>query len=181
MLAALALVALCHLDASHFAGALAPEQVSDRPTAEMSRPELEAELKINDKMRMNFIGPTVMSGVGALIAVVGILFGAIGGIYAWLPTAGTAGSVLVAVGYVFLGLGTAALITGGILLIVGLVRLFPELERRKLASQRSEDLQHRLDELGGSESPESPGVPPPPPPPGAVNDGPLPGILVARF
>lgn len=190
MLATLALCVLTHVEPSHFAGALAPDEISERPVAEMTRPELDAELRQLDTMRTGFIGPTVMSGVGGLIVIVGFVLDLIGAIYAWLPGAlgvtATAGGAVISTfatfGYVCLVLGTAALVAGGIVLTIGLIRLFPALEKRKRVSARTDDVQHRLDELGGGSTENPPVVvPPPPPPPGAMGDGPLPGILLATF
>ncbi|MBL8951855.1 MAG: hypothetical protein JNK82_13820 [Myxococcaceae bacterium] len=162
MLTALALtLCLNGIDASHFAGALSDEplaELGDVPVANLTPEQMKVEMIRLEPYRTKFIGPTVMSGVGAVLIIVGAVFGVAGVLAAIVPRLATTmmSTALTAVqvaGYVFIGLGGVALITGGILLAVGLTRLFPALERRREAMERREEIQKRLDAMDPQKNP----------------------------
>jgi hypothetical protein len=183
MLLSVALL-LGHIDPSHFAGALAADDDSPgtTPVQQMTKAELEAEMTRLDPQRTAFIGPTVMAGVGGLVAIIGgaaFLYG-LGITFIASMTSGAAMSVLPLIGYVFLGLGGVMLVAGGIVLAVGLAKLFPALARRREAMERRDDIQRQLDGMN-PQGPENL-TPPPPPPPGDVRLGaPPPTLVLATF
>ena len=182
----LALVALCltgHIDPTHFAGALTeePADLSDIPVAQLTPEQLVSEHKRLDKYRTEFVLPTVLSGVGAVLVVLGGVFEVLGIFYVFLPSlvggSMTGLAAFTVAGYVLIALGATALIAGGILLTIGLIKLFPALSRRRDAMERRDEIQKRLDASDPEKQPQAP-----PMNPGDVRyDGPLPSMLLATF
>lgn len=146
MIATVALCLLGHIDPSHFAGALSDEEgPATTPVEQMTREQLEAELNRLDKYRTEFIGPVVMTGSGGVVAIIGAVFLVLGVFYVALA-GGLGGSAGLAIaGYVLMAIGGAFFIAGGIVLSIGLAKLFPALSRRRDAMERRQELQRQLD------------------------------------
>ncbi|MBK7864412.1 MAG: hypothetical protein IPJ65_38580 [Archangiaceae bacterium] len=186
MFAPIALCLLGHLDPSHFAGALteAPQPApdssafadgggpSDADVTQLSRPQLQAEFERLAKYRTEFIGPTVMGGAGLVVGLVGGVMG-LGGVTFLIASSEAhrqgdtqRGNVLSYLGFGFAVVGGVAFTAGVVFLVIGLVRLFPALERRRLAVERRNEIEKRLQQLAPEPLPNPPAQPTAPPMPG---------------
>ncbi|MBK7860365.1 MAG: hypothetical protein IPJ65_17485 [Archangiaceae bacterium] len=169
MLVTLALVSV--LNAGEV-GADGEYLVSDRPVKQMTRPELQLELKQLEDNRPGIGGPIAMTCVGAGLAAYGTIF-----LLSASGPSGTGGlfSGSFPVGYLF----AAMLAAGAGLIVPGIWLWWNRREPRRVMGDRMDAITDRLEWLdthrGERErrryrAQENPGeVPPPPPPPGAEN------------
>lgn len=116
----------------------------DAPVEPMTRGQLELEVQRLEATKPSLGAPIALTAVGG-----GLLLGgggvALGGL-ADLIILGTRGTYAL-VGYIFLGFGAALAVTGGVLLAVGLVKLFHRLGERGVISQRIDEVNARLEAL----------------------------------
>lgn len=179
----LAVFALCAtIDASHFAGALSEPDLSAVPVPQLTPEQLLTEQKRLEAYRTEFIGPVVLTAVGGAVVIVAAGLAVAGTLMAVVPSLAmnTMLTTLQLVGYVFMGLSGAALIAGGIVLTVGLVKLFPTLARRREAMERRDEIQRRLDALDPGKQP-SPPSKSSPSPGDVLWQGPQAGMLLVTF
>ncbi len=186
MLTVVALALVAHVDASHFAGALTePANLSEVPVAELTPEQLLTEQRRLEPYRTSFVGPTVMTAVGGVVVIFAAAFGVAGTVMAVIPaltTTSAALSTLQIVGYVFMGVSGAALIAGGIVLAVGLTKLFPTLARRREAMERRDEIQRRLDAMDPGKAPRpTPELKKGPSPNDVLWQGPEAGALLLTF
>ncbi len=181
----LAFSLLATIDTSHYAGALTDEapDLSNVPVSHLTHEQLLAEQARLEPTRTAFIAPVVLTSVGGAALIIGGVV-AVAGVVIFLAAhnaaASTAASVFAVVGIVMGGVGVVAAIAGGVLLTIGLVRLFPALALRRENAERRDEIQKRLEQLERRDT-----APPPaqqPPSPGdAAWRGPDARVLVATF
>ena len=198
---------MAHLEPAHFAGALrfdepvrlqqaaayfeesgglglAAQDLSELPVEQLSREQLQAEYTRLEKARPSLGSPIALTAIGGglLIAALVVLY--IDAVLYFVSGFGTAAFQLA--GYILLIFAAALAVTGGVLLAVGLVKLFQRLGQRRAVQQREDDINSRLESLDGAAPPAAvppPGnaPPPPPPPPGAGFFDVRPTYVLASF
>ncbi len=179
--------------ASHFEGALLSEVPRftvhlaegaptgmETPVEQLTREQLQAEYTRLAQEKPGIGAPIALTSVGGglLILSLPLLYVALIGILSG------GNSTLVLGGYIFLVFGSAIAVTGGVLLAVGLVKLFQRIGERRAYTQRMEDINARLESLDRTGSPPPPPPPaelPPPTPPGAGFIDVRPDIVLATF
>ena len=150
------------------------------PVEQMTREQLQIEYQRLDVEKPGLGGPIALLAVGG-----GLLFVCIPFLYLAVLAFAEGGTSVLLLGYIFLVFGAALAITGGVLLTVGLVKLFQRIGERRAYAQRMEDINARLESLDRTGAPPPPPPPssmPPPPPPGAeLFHDVEPGLVLATF
>jgi hypothetical protein len=199
--------AFAHVESEHFSGALReqprvhPAAVyfqadgpTETPVEQMTREQLQGEYRRLDSER-----PGLGLGIGLSAAGGGcLIFGAVYGLYAfWLSYLFTGVDSTV----VSIGIGTAIvcgvlLVAGGVMLTIGLIKLFGTLKKRRAYGERMDDINSRLEQMDrgggypaqpgeapppGNDATPMPPPPPPPPPPGAMFQNVQPSMVLASF
>ena len=194
----LATPAFAGTEAAHFRGALLQADTplrlqraavyfqegppgAELPVEQMTREQLQLEYTRLDHEKPGLGGSIAITAVGGALLVASIpflyiaVFGLLNGV--------SSGYILAA--YIFLVFGAALAITGGVLLAVGLVKLFQRIGERRAYTQRMEDINARLESLDRTGSPPPPPLPPtelpPPTPPGAGFIDVRPDLVLATF
>lgn len=159
----------------------------DWPTLDgMTRDALLAE-----KARLNDSAPGIGGGIALTVVGGVLLFAGFVTTYAGILTyvgSSVYGS-LAATGLIVIGFGVAMLITGAVLLPIGIVKLIRSIRERRQYSTRIDEINNRLDGLdNNSPNPYAPPPPPPnavppppPPPPSALGNTPDAALLVSTF
>lgn len=138
----------------------------ETPIEQLTREQLQAEYQRLEAERPGLGGAIALTAVGGGLLVIGfvvLVYDALFYLYI-----GGGSSVITLAAYVFLVFSAAMIITGGVLLTVGLVKLFQRISERRAYSQRIDDINARLESLdrtGAPPAPPPPNLPPPPPPP----------------
>jgi hypothetical protein len=187
---ALCAALLAAAPASHFEGALlsdvprftarlAEGQLTgtETPVEQLTREQLQAEYTRLAQEKPGLGAPIALTSVGGglLILSAPLLWVALIGII------GGGNSSIVLGGYILLIFGSAIAVTGGVLLAVGLVKLFQRIGERRAYTQRMEDINARLESLDRTGAPPPPAELPPPTPPGAGFIDVRPDLVVATF
>lgn len=151
------------------------------PVEQMTREQLQIEYQRLDVEKPGLGGPIALLAVGG-----GLLFVCLPFLYLAVVAFAEGGATsVILLGYIFLVFGAALAITGGVLLTVGLVKLFQRIGERRAYAQRMEDINARLESLDRTGAPPPPPPPssmPPPPPPGAeLFHDVEPGLVLATF
>jgi hypothetical protein len=157
MLATALALSLSSIEPSHFAGALV-EELADVPVEQLNREQLQGEYQRLDKAKPAIGNPIALAAVGgALIVVAGVVLWADFVVYV-----GTAfsTSTLALAGYILLVFGAALAVGGGVLLAVGLVKLYQRFGARRAVQQRMDDINARLESLDRANPPPQPELAP---------------------
>ena len=185
--------ALAHTEPAHFHGALLSDAafysqegeagIPETPVEQMTRAQLQNEYQRLEGERPSIGGPIALTSVGGGLLLVGLGVG-VEGILAFLYF-GDSTAAYAAVGYMLLGLSAVMMITGAVLLTVGLVKLFTRIGARRAYTQRMDDINARLESYDRDDAPLAPPppdeLPPPPLPPGAWLFDVQPSHVVATF
>ena len=140
----------------------------ERPSIDaMTREQLAVELRRLDDTRPSLVGPIVLLGVGAALAIPGAVL-----VITGLPYLAFRAEALVGALFIF---GGGILLTVGVVLaLIGGIKLAVRVGARSRHAEETDEVRKRIDTMDQTVPPPPPGpapdaMPPPPPPPPSAN------------